>query len=93
METKYRSVDETKAQLCELLTSRREQNCSKDYVTNKDRCYYFSTFETSLYKAIQECSKRDSSLLEINSRDEANFVSRNLVNQTHTYWIGKCENR
>ncbi|XP_072891427.1 killer cell lectin-like receptor subfamily B member 1B allele C [Hemitrygon akajei] len=91
METKYRSVNETKAQICELLTSRREQTCSENWVTNKDRCYYVSTFVKSLYKAIQECSNRDSRLVEINSKDEANFVSRNLVYQTHIYWIGKCE--
>ncbi|XP_072894391.1 killer cell lectin-like receptor subfamily B member 1B allele C isoform X2 [Hemitrygon akajei] len=92
METKYRSDNETKAQICELLTSRREQNCSENWVTNKDRCYYVSTFVTSFYKAIQDCSNRDSRLLEINSKDEANFVSRNLVDQTRIYWIGKCEN-
>ncbi|XP_072891371.1 killer cell lectin-like receptor subfamily B member 1B allele B [Hemitrygon akajei] len=92
METKYRSVNETKAQICELLTSRREQTCSENWVTNKDRCYYVSTFVTSFYKAIQDCSNRDSRLLEINAKDEANFVSRNLVDQTLIYWIGKCEN-
>ncbi|XP_072892883.1 oxidized low-density lipoprotein receptor 1-like [Hemitrygon akajei] len=70
METKYRSVNETKAQICELLTSRREQNCSENWVTNKDRCYYVSTFVTSFYRAIQDCSNRDSRLLEINSTDE-----------------------
>ncbi|XP_059814796.1 uncharacterized protein LOC132386523, partial [Hypanus sabinus] len=60
METKYRSVNETKAEICEILTSRREQNSSKDWVTNKDRCYYVSRFEASFQKAIQECSIRDS---------------------------------
>ncbi|XP_059815974.1 C-type lectin domain family 9 member A-like [Hypanus sabinus] len=93
METKYRSINETKAQICEYLTSRSEQTCSENWVTNKNWCYYVSTFVTTLYKAIQECSNRDSRLLEINSKDEANFVSRNLVNQTRIYWIGKCENR
>ncbi|XP_072891655.1 oxidized low-density lipoprotein receptor 1-like [Hemitrygon akajei] len=92
METKYRSVNETKDQICGFLTSRREQTCSENWVTNKDRCYYVSTFVTSFYKAIQDCSNRDSRLLEINSKDEANFVTRNLVDQTRTYWIGKCEN-
>ncbi|XP_059816929.1 uncharacterized protein LOC132388570 [Hypanus sabinus] len=71
METKYRSVIETKAQICELLTSRREQIVSKDWIKNKYRRYYVSTFETTFRKAIQECSKRDSRLLEINSTDEA----------------------
>ncbi|XP_072891102.1 uncharacterized protein [Hemitrygon akajei] len=35
METKYRSVNETKAQICELLTSRREQTCSQDWIRNE----------------------------------------------------------
>ncbi|XP_059819135.1 uncharacterized protein LOC132390537 [Hypanus sabinus] len=60
METKYRSVKETKAEICELLTSRREQTYSKDWVTNKDRCYYVSTFDTTFQKAEQECSNRDT---------------------------------
>ncbi|XP_059815156.1 killer cell lectin-like receptor subfamily B member 1B allele B [Hypanus sabinus] len=92
METKYRSVNETKAQICELLTSRREQTCSKNWVTNKDRCYYVSTFETSYQNAIQECSNRHSSLLGINSSDEASFVSHNLLDNYLVYWIEKCEN-
>ncbi|XP_059818903.1 oxidized low-density lipoprotein receptor 1-like [Hypanus sabinus] len=91
METKYRSVNETKAQICEILTSRREQNSSKDWVTNKDRCYYVSRFKASFQKAIQECSIRDSRLLEINSRDEASFVYNNLLYKNLKYWIGKCE--
>ncbi|XP_059816232.1 CD209 antigen-like protein C isoform X1 [Hypanus sabinus] len=91
METKYRSVNETKAQICELLTSRREQTCSKDWVTNKGRCYYVSTFETSFRQASQECSNRDSRLLEVNTRDEASFVSRKVLYLKYAYWIGKCE--
>ncbi|XP_072893078.1 C-type lectin domain family 9 member A-like [Hemitrygon akajei] len=92
METKYRSVNETKAQICELLTSRREQTCSRDWVTNKDRCYYVSTFETSFPRAMQECSNRDSRLLEINSRDESSFVLRSLDPQDLDYWLGQCAN-
>ncbi|XP_072131986.1 uncharacterized protein [Mobula birostris] len=92
LETKFRSVNETKGQICELLTSRREQPCSKDWIRNKDRCYYVSTVDTSSLRAMQECSNSDSRLLEINSRDEANFVSRKLVDGDRSYWIGKCEN-
>ncbi|XP_059815454.1 killer cell lectin-like receptor subfamily B member 1A [Hypanus sabinus] len=92
METKYRSVKEAKAQICELLISRREQTCFKDWVTNKDRCYYVSTFDTTFQKAEQECSNRDSRLLEINSSDEARFVSHNLLDNKPAYWIEKCEN-
>ncbi|XP_059815510.1 oxidized low-density lipoprotein receptor 1-like isoform X2 [Hypanus sabinus] len=121
METKYRSVKEAKAQICELLISRRgdasspsftrssshepdsvpeirqpqlvaEQTCSKDWVTNKDRCYYVSTFDTIFQKAEQECSNRDSRLLEINSSDEARFVSHNLLDNKPAYWTEKCEN-
>ncbi|XP_072891413.1 uncharacterized protein [Hemitrygon akajei] len=93
METKYRSVNETKAQICELkrLKSRREQTCSKDWVTNKDRCYYVSTFHTSFRRAMQECSNRDSRLLEINSSDEASFASNKLLYRNLAHWIGKCE--
>ncbi|XP_059818902.1 uncharacterized protein LOC132390301 [Hypanus sabinus] len=91
METKYRSVNETKARICELLTSRREQIVSKDWIKNKYRRYYVSTFETTFCKAMQECSKRDSRLLEINSTDEASFVSHKLLYLTRAYWIGKCE--
>ncbi|XP_072132461.1 oxidized low-density lipoprotein receptor 1-like [Mobula birostris] len=91
METKYRSVNETKAQICELLTSRREHTCSKDWITNKDRCYFVSTSETFFPTAMQECSNRDARLLEINSRDEASFVSNKLVYRNSAYWIGKCE--
>ncbi|XP_072892850.1 C-type lectin domain family 9 member A-like [Hemitrygon akajei] len=90
METKYRSVNETKAQICELLTSRREQNCSENWIKNHNRCYYVSTMETSFSRAMQECSDRDSRLLEINSRDEASFVSQKLVSRNLEYWIGKC---
>ncbi|XP_072890927.1 uncharacterized protein [Hemitrygon akajei] len=48
METKYRSVNETKAQICELLTSRREQACSQGWVRNQDRCYFISALENNL---------------------------------------------
>ncbi|XP_072131929.1 uncharacterized protein [Mobula birostris] len=91
IETKFRTVNETKAQICELLTSRKEQTCSKDWISNKDRCYYVSTFGTSFYSAVRECSNRDSRLLEIISRDEARFVSDKLVSRNRAYWIGKCE--
>ncbi|XP_059814895.1 killer cell lectin-like receptor subfamily B member 1 [Hypanus sabinus] len=91
METKYRSVNETKARICELLTSRRVLNCSEDWIRNNDRCYYGSTFQTNFSRAIEECSSRDSRLLEINSRDEARFVSNYLAYMNLYYWIGKCE--
>ncbi|XP_072891414.1 early activation antigen CD69-like [Hemitrygon akajei] len=77
--------------LCQFLTSDREQTCSKDWIRINDRCYYVSTFETSFHTAMQECSKRFSRLLEINSKEETNIVSRSLVSRDHAYWIGKCE--
>ncbi|XP_072893081.1 C-type lectin domain family 9 member A-like [Hemitrygon akajei] len=77
--------------LCQFLTSNREQMCSKDWVRISDRCYYVSTFETTFHTAMQECSKRDSRLLEINSTDEASFVSQRVLYKTRSYWIGKCE--
>ncbi|XP_072131964.1 C-type lectin domain family 2 member F-like isoform X4 [Mobula birostris] len=68
-----------------------EQTCSKDWIINKDRCYYVSTFETSSSRAVQECLKLDSRLLEICSKDEESFVSHNLAYGNHAYWIGKCK--
>ncbi|XP_059818831.1 oxidized low-density lipoprotein receptor 1-like [Hypanus sabinus] len=70
-----------------------EQTCSEDWVTNGDRCYYASKFETSFRQAIQECSNRDSRLLEVNTRDEANFVSHRVLYLQRAFWIGKCELR
>ncbi|XP_072894649.1 uncharacterized protein [Hemitrygon akajei] len=90
-ETKIRSFKGIKGEICQFLASSREQTCSRDWIRNKDRCYYISTFETAFHKAIQECSNRDSRLLEINSSDEASFVSRKLVDGNSAYWIGKCE--
>ncbi|XP_059818403.1 oxidized low-density lipoprotein receptor 1-like [Hypanus sabinus] len=71
METKYRSINETKAQICELLTSRRDQTCSQNWIRNKDRCYFISTVNGSYDGAKQHCSSFDSRLLEMNSHDEA----------------------
>ncbi|XP_059814536.1 natural killer cells antigen CD94-like [Hypanus sabinus] len=70
METKYRSVNETKAQICEFLTSRREQTCSKDWIRNEDLCYFISSFESSYQGAKQLCSIADSKLLQIISEEK-----------------------
>ncbi|XP_072131692.1 C-type lectin domain family 7 member A-like isoform X1 [Mobula birostris] len=91
MEAKYKAVKETKAQICELLTSRREEKCSMDWVRHKERCYFFSTFATSYDEAGQRCSNFDSRLLRINSQDEASFVNRALASRIAASWIGKCE--
>ncbi|XP_059818686.1 oxidized low-density lipoprotein receptor 1-like [Hypanus sabinus] len=90
METKCRSVNKTKAQICELLTSRREKACSQDWIKNEDRCYFISTSETSYDGAKEHCSKVYARLLKINSTEEENVVSNALVHQDRTYWIGKC---
>ncbi|XP_072894973.1 C-type lectin domain family 7 member A-like [Hemitrygon akajei] len=91
METKFRSVNETKAQICELLTSRREQSCSKDWIRTEDRCYFISTLEISYDGAKNSCSNFDARLLEINSKKEQDVVSNATVHHHRTYWIGKCE--
>ncbi|XP_072891378.1 C-type lectin domain family 7 member A-like [Hemitrygon akajei] len=91
VETKYRSVNETKAQICELLTSRREQAFSQNWIRNEGPCYYISTVYTSYDEAKQYCSKYDSKLLEINSAEEENFVTKTVRDQGNSYWIGKCK--
>ncbi|XP_072891392.1 C-type lectin domain family 7 member A-like [Hemitrygon akajei] len=91
METKYRSVNETKAQICELLTSRREQECSQDWIRNEGGCYFITTFIIPYDKARHYCSDTDSELLEINSAEEENFVVKAVRDQESSYWIGKCK--
>ncbi|XP_072891093.1 uncharacterized protein [Hemitrygon akajei] len=93
METKYRSVNETKAQICELLTSRRELTCPQNWIVNENRCYFISSLEKPYEGAREHCSKFDASLLEINSKEEENSVSNALAHQNRAYWIGKCEGR
>ncbi|XP_072891064.1 uncharacterized protein [Hemitrygon akajei] len=92
METKYRSVNKTKAEICELLTSRREKTCSKDWFSNTDRRYYVSKYTTSFPRAMQECSYLNFRLVEVNSTDETSSVFHSLVHQNVAYWVGKCSN-
>ncbi|XP_072892876.1 uncharacterized protein [Hemitrygon akajei] len=91
METKYRSVNETKAQICELLTSRREQACSKDWIRNEDLCYFISTFTIPYGEAKELCSHLHSKLLEINSTEEEKFVTKAVEDQDSAFWVGKCK--
>ncbi|XP_072892879.1 C-type lectin domain family 9 member A-like [Hemitrygon akajei] len=91
MEMKYRSFNETKAQICELLTSRREQNCSQYWIGNEGGCYFISTFKFSYDKARLYCSDSHSKLLEINSAEEENFVVKADRDKGISYWIGKCK--
>ncbi|XP_072132710.1 uncharacterized protein [Mobula birostris] len=90
METKFRSVKETKAQICEFLISRRGQTCPQTWLRNKDRCYFMSTFGKSFDGAREHCSNFESRLLEINSNEEKDFVSISIGYADRTYWIGKC---
>ncbi|XP_059815588.1 oxidized low-density lipoprotein receptor 1-like, partial [Hypanus sabinus] len=65
METKYRSVNETKAQICELLTSRKELTCPQNWIENENRCYIISSLQKSYDGAREHCSNFDAKLLEI----------------------------
>ncbi|XP_059815471.1 oxidized low-density lipoprotein receptor 1-like, partial [Hypanus sabinus] len=91
METKYRSVNETKAQICEFLTSRREQTFSQEWIRNEDGCYFISTFKYYYKEAKEYCLSTDSKLLEINSAEEEIFISKAVHDQGISYWIGKCK--
>ncbi|XP_059815470.1 C-type lectin domain family 12 member B-like isoform X2 [Hypanus sabinus] len=90
METKYRSVNETKAQICELLTSRKEHPCPQNWIDNENRCYFISSLEKTYDGAREHCSNLDARLLEINSKEEEEFVSTSVGDEYRTYWIGKC---
>ncbi|XP_072891042.1 C-type lectin domain family 12 member B-like [Hemitrygon akajei] len=79
-------------EICQFLTSSRERKCSQAWEKYGDRCYFFSTFETSYDGARQQCSDFDSRLLEISSNDEARFVFDARLYGNGAHWIGKCEN-
>ncbi|XP_072891036.1 uncharacterized protein [Hemitrygon akajei] len=87
---KYKSANEAKARICELLTSRREQTCPRKWIEKEDRCYFISTFEKSYDGSREHCSIFDARLLEINSNVEEEFVSTSIGYGHRTYWIGKC---
>ncbi|XP_072131772.1 uncharacterized protein [Mobula birostris] len=93
LETKYRTITETKAQICQYLSRRREQTRSQDWFENENRCYFISTVVKSYDGARGYCSEFDAGLLEINSNEEKNVVSKALADQYPAYWIGKCEDR
>ncbi|XP_072132711.1 C-type lectin domain family 9 member A-like [Mobula birostris] len=93
METKYKSVNETKAQICDFLISRRvpEQACPQDWIGNEDSCYFISTFARYYNAAKEYCDKSESNLFEISSKEEMNFINKALREQGSSYWIGKCK--
>ncbi|XP_072131691.1 uncharacterized protein [Mobula birostris] len=91
METKYKLVNDSMAQICELLTSRREQTCFQDWIRKADRCYFISTLKTSYIEAKEHCSNFDARLLEINSKAEENIVFNALSHHYGAYRCGKCE--
>ncbi|XP_072890868.1 uncharacterized protein [Hemitrygon akajei] len=91
LELKCKTLNETKAQICQLLTSRKEKACSHDWIGNAGLCYFISTFESSYEGAKQLCSISDSKLLEINSNEEENFVDNAVRGEDSSYWIGTCK--
>ncbi|XP_072131753.1 uncharacterized protein [Mobula birostris] len=79
LETKYKTISENKVQICQYLTSRREQTCPQDWIDNEDRCYLISRLENSYDGAREHCSKFDARLLEINSNVERDFFLLSTV--------------
>ncbi|XP_072132713.1 C-type lectin domain family 10 member A-like [Mobula birostris] len=89
METKFRSVNETKAQICELLTNRREQTCPQYWTEKEGWCYFISTSVKSYDGAREHCSKFDARLLEINSNVEK---ERRLLSSVQAeLWMGHLQ--
>ncbi|XP_059817837.1 uncharacterized protein LOC132389338 [Hypanus sabinus] len=87
LEKKYRSVNETKARICELLTSRRELKCCEGWIYTNGACYFISKVAKSQDEAKDECSKNGSKLLEFSS--EENFLF-NALNGSGYYWVENC---
>ncbi|XP_072131850.1 uncharacterized protein [Mobula birostris] len=91
VDMKYKNITESKAQICQYLTRRREQTCFQDWIRKADRCYFISTLKTSYIEAKQHCSNFDARLLEINSKAEENIVFNALSHHYGAYRCGKCE--
>ncbi|XP_072890883.1 uncharacterized protein [Hemitrygon akajei] len=91
LELKCKTLNETKAQICQLLTSRKDKACSQDWIRNRGLCYFISTYESSYEGAKQLCSISNSKLLEINTNEEENFVNERVRGQDRSYWIGTCK--
>ncbi|XP_062895528.1 B-cell differentiation antigen CD72-like [Mobula hypostoma] len=70
LEMKYGTLNETKAEICQLLSSRKEPECSQDWIRYEGRCYFISTFERSYDVAKRHCSNSCSKLFEIYSTAE-----------------------
>ncbi|XP_072131822.1 uncharacterized protein [Mobula birostris] len=70
LETKYRAITETKNQICQYLSRRREQTCPPYWTEKEGWCYFISTSVKSYDGAREHCSKFDARLLEINSNVE-----------------------
>ncbi|XP_072131912.1 uncharacterized protein [Mobula birostris] len=90
LKTKYRTISENKAQICQYFTSRRGQTCPQYWQRNKDRCYFISTLGKSYDEAREYCLDLDARLLEIDSKEEKDFVSSSIGYADRSYWIGKC---
>ncbi|XP_072131871.1 uncharacterized protein [Mobula birostris] len=90
LKTKYRTISENKAQICQYFTSRRGQTCPQYWQRNKDRCYFISTLGKSYDEAREYCLDLDARLLEIDSKEEKDFVSSSIGYADRFYWIGKC---
>ncbi|XP_072131688.1 uncharacterized protein [Mobula birostris] len=91
VDIKYKNITESKAQICQYLTRRREQTCFQDWIRKADRCYFISTLKTSYIEAKEHCSNFDARLLEINSKAEENIVFNALSHHYGAYRCGKCE--
>ncbi|XP_062895527.1 B-cell differentiation antigen CD72-like [Mobula hypostoma] len=90
LETMYKTISKNKVQICQYLTSRREQSCPQGWMENEDRCYFRSSVGNTYDGAREQCSKFYARLLEINSDREMDFVSSSIGYADRTYWIGKC---
>ncbi|XP_072131720.1 uncharacterized protein [Mobula birostris] len=91
LEMKYGTLNETKAEICQLLSSRKEEPCFLDWMKIEDSCYFISKFKKSYDEAKEYCSKFNSKLLEINSEEEEDLIDRSDYDRNKLYWIGKCK--
>ncbi|XP_073932237.1 C-type lectin domain family 4 member A isoform X2 [Castor canadensis] len=61
--------------------------CPKNWKSFSSHCYFFSTYSKSWSKSEEDCSRMQAHLLVINTKEEQDFVIKN-VHPSYAYYIG-----
>uniref|UniRef100_A0A3Q1HES0 C-type lectin domain-containing protein n=1 Tax=Anabas testudineus TaxID=64144 RepID=A0A3Q1HES0_ANATE len=72
-------------------------DCEEDWELHGEKCYYFSTRESTWNQSRDDCRRGGGDLVKIDSREEQSFLVRKLkqnMNDDHdTFWIGLTDSK